>query len=108
MGRNKTVGECSAGEGKYRANPEFILREVAGETLLVPTGKTAHRLNAAIVMSESGAVLWKRLVQASQTVKELADALVEEYEISPDEASEDVSSFLEKAVEDGIILQESE
>ena len=35
----------SGGEGKYYANPEFVYREVAGESILVPNGKAALKFN---------------------------------------------------------------
>ena len=35
---------------------DFVLREIAGETLLVPAGKTALDLNGMLTLNETGAV----------------------------------------------------
>ena len=36
---------------------DFVLREIAGETLLVPAGKTALDLNGMLTLNETGAAL---------------------------------------------------
>ena len=38
---------------------DFVLREIAGETLLVPAGKTALDLNGMLTLNETGAALWR-------------------------------------------------
>lgn len=43
---------------------DFVLREIAGETLLVPAGKTALDLNGMLTLNETGAALWRMLPEA--------------------------------------------
>ena len=40
---------------------EFVLREIAGDILLVPTGKTALDLNGMLTLNGVGADIWKML-----------------------------------------------
>ena len=40
---------------------EFVLREIAGDILLVPVGKTALDLNGMLTLNEVGAEIWKML-----------------------------------------------
>ena len=40
---------------------EFVLREIAGDILLVPAGKTALDLNGMITLNAVGADIWKML-----------------------------------------------
>ncbi|MCD7946093.1 MAG: PqqD family protein [Clostridiales bacterium] len=89
----------------YRANPDFIVRKIAGETLAVPTGTAAHELNAAIILTEGGALLWDCLSRSPQTRADLSGALQRTYDVDPETAARDVSRFLEKAVGEGIVCQ---
>ena len=43
---------------RYRRNPEFILREIAGESILVPTGQAALAFNGLASLNASGVFLW--------------------------------------------------
>lgn len=88
---------------RYRANPDFVLREIAGEYILVPTGAAAARLNGLISLNHTGACLWKAL-QQSRTEAELAGALLAEYEVEPAAAAADVRGFLVRLQEAGVLL----
>lgn len=74
---------------------ELIKREIAGDTILVPVGKTVYDSNGLFVMNELGAFLWDRLPEAKSEADLLA-AVLEEYEVSADEAARDIADFLEK------------
>ena len=72
---------------------EFVLREVAGETLLVPVGTSTVSLNGMLVLNNCGRFLWERLPTAG-SADDLVDALLEEYEVDRETASGDVREFL--------------
>lgn len=72
---------------------EFVLREVAGETLLVPIGTSTLSLNGMLVLNGCGRFLWERIPEA-ESVEALVDALLEEYEVDRETASRDVREFL--------------
>ena len=83
---------------------DFMLREVAGQWLLVPIGETVVNVNGIITLSESGAVIWRALEESeSADVEKLADALMQEYEIDRETAIESVGEFLNDLKEKGII-----
>ena len=44
---------------------EFALREIAGDILLVPTGKTALDLNGMLTLNAVGAEIWKMLPEVA-------------------------------------------
>ena len=73
---------------------ELIKREIAGDTILVPVGKTVYDSNGLFILNELGSFLWERL-EAAETEKELLDAILAEYEVYPEEAAKDVAEFLE-------------
>ena len=81
---------------------EFILREIAGDYIIVPVGKTALEFNGMITVNETGAFLWKKLY-AGTTKEELLRALLEEYEVSEEEAEKDIEAFLEALYQRNIL-----
>ena len=44
-----------------RVKKDFILREIAGDYIIIPTGKTALEFNGLITVNEVGASLWNML-----------------------------------------------
>lgn len=74
---------------------DLILREIAGEHILVPVGETALRVKGMISLTESGALLWERL-QTECTEEDLVRAILEEYDVDRETAAADVTSFLDQ------------
>ncbi len=85
-----------------KVNQDFILREVAGENFLIPVGQAALRIHGMIVMTESGVFLWEKL-QAEQTIESLTESLLEEYDVDRQTAQKDVTEFIEKMRQIGIL-----
>lgn len=77
-----------------KINKNFILREIAGDYVLVPVGKTALEFNGMITVNETGAFLWTAL-QEECTEESLVNAVLKEYDAGRREAEQDVSDFLE-------------
>ena len=73
---------------------DFMVREVAGQWLLVPLGESVINVNGILTLTESGAVIWKKLEDGITCEDQLADALMEEYEIERETALESVREFL--------------
>lgn len=80
----------------------YILREVAGTHVVVPTGAAAVNFSGMINLNGTGAFLWNQLV-AGKTGQELLIALLEEYEIDETTAKADISEFLEKLKAAGLL-----
>lgn len=85
-----------------KINAEFVKREVAGESILVPVGKTTLDLNGMMTLNEVGAFLWEKLPEAENEAA-LVDAVLAEYEAERSEVEQDVSEFLSKLRELKII-----
>lgn len=83
---------------------DFILREIAGDFVLVPTGNTAMEFNGLIAINEIGAFLWKNL-QSEITREQLVQKVLEEYEIDSETVKKDVDQFLSKLVNAGIVAE---
>lgn len=81
---------------------ELIKREIAGDTILVPVGKAVYDSNGLFALNELGAFLWDRL-PAANTQQDLLEAVLAEYEVTPEEAAGDIKEFLSKLESLGII-----
>lgn len=72
----------------------FLLREVAGNFVVMPVGAAAERLNGMIKLNETSAFLWKRL-ETGADEQELVSALLAAYEIDEATARRDIGVFLD-------------
>ena len=85
-----------------RIKEGFMLREAAGETVVVPFGEEALNFQGIISLNETGALLWKELEQGCEK-KDLVQALLDEYEVDAETAEKDVNEFLKRADDAGLI-----
>ncbi len=72
---------------------DFVLREIAGDLLLVPAGKTALDFNGMITLNEMGGEIWNLLPQVADE-EELISRLLEEYDVEESVLRKDVEAFL--------------
>ena len=73
----------------------FILREVAGNYIVVAVGSAVKQFNGVITLNETGSFLWKKLQEGCEK-EDLVNALLSEYEVSEEVALSDVITFIEK------------
>ncbi len=85
-----------------RIKEGYMLREAAGETVVVPFGEEALNFQGIISLNETGALLWRQLEQGCE-VDTLVKALLNEYEIDADTANDDVKDFVEKVKKAGVL-----
>ena len=80
----------------------FILREVAGQTVVLPSGDDLN-LNMMITLNGTGAFLWKQL-EAEKSDAELVAALRAEYDVDEETAMSAVDGFIAKLKENGFLV----
>lgn len=85
-----------------KTNKEYMLREIAGETVLVPTGSASQRLNGMIRLTESAAFIWKQ-VDTAADLEEIVARVQDEYEVDEDTARRDIYGFLRELYVRGIV-----
>ena len=88
-----------------RAKNEMVLREVAGEHILIPVGQMALQVKGMISLSESGCLWWQKL-QQDCTLDELTDAILAEYDVDRETARQDVQEFLDRLDGLGILVKD--
>ncbi|MBU5461507.1 PqqD family protein [Lachnoclostridium sp. MSJ-17] len=82
---------------------DFVLRKVADSYVVVPVNKLTLDFNGIITLNETGAFLFERM-QKGTSREGLIDALLAEYEVSPDKAAADIDIFIQK-VKDADVLE---
>ena len=78
---------------------ELIKRDIAGDTVLVPVGKTVMENNGLFILNELGAFIWDMLPELGSE-EEAVSAVLREYDI---DARSDTAEFFEKLRGFGII-----
>ncbi len=81
---------------------DFVLRDIAGDLLLVPAGKAALDLNGMLTLNEVGGEIW-RLLPEVKDEEELVRRLLELYEVEESELRKDVADFLDSLRKLGIL-----
>lgn len=85
----------------------FILKNIAGSTVVVPVGENFVNLQLMLNLNESGTFLWKKL-QNDCTKEELLQAMLAEYEVSESVAAADIDEFLNTLKENHILDEEQQ
>ena len=83
-----------------RRNPDYVLREIAGETVLVPM---SGDFNGIIALNGIGAEIYG-LIDKCPTTEKLVDALCDLYDAPRQVIAEDAGNFLEQMKAENIIL----
>lgn len=86
----------------FRVNENYVLREVAGEHVLVPTGDLPG--NVMITMNRPCAFLWEQM-QEPKTVGDLIFAAKEIYDDPQGELEKHIREFVEYRVQTGHIWE---
>lgn len=83
-------------------NHAFIVKDLEGETVLVPTGEQAAQLNGIITLSEVGTFIWERVTQVA-SFQEMVGLVCAAYRVSEEKAAADTADFLRQLLEAGIL-----
>ena len=78
----------------YRCKPNYIMREIAGESVLVSVGNGVADFCGIVKLNDSAKVIWSAL-QNGTSQEELIQALVNTFHITENQAKKDVAQSLE-------------
>ena len=81
----------------------FILRDVCGENVVTGEGLVNINFNKLISLNETAAFLWKAVEGKEFSVSDMAQLLVDEYEIDMDLATKDSDNLAKAWIEAGIV-----
>lgn len=80
----------------------FLLRNVAGQDILVTLGSKVIDMNGVVILNTSGAYLWELLAKDT-SVEDLVDAVVNRFDIDYAHALADTKVFLDEVTSIGLI-----
>ncbi len=87
-----------------RIREGFMLRDIAGETVVVPVGQTSLDFNGMITLNDTGAFLW-RMLQEETDADALAAAILAEYDVDEQTARRGIERFIEKLRVEGLLAE---
>lgn len=90
---------------KYIANPDFLLREIGGDAVLVPLGDTGIFTNSMLSLNETCVFLWKAF-QTPKTVDEVIALAKAEYEAPEGIIEKEVKIFVSEYVKYELLKEE--
>lgn len=78
-----------------RIKKGFVLREVCGENVIMGEGLGAINFGKLLALNGSAAWLWKQAQEMGDfTIEALAERLCDEYEVTTEEARQDVAEII--------------
>ena len=82
----------------------FVLRTVCGENVITGEGLNAIDFGRLLCLNETAAWLWRKAEeQVDFTVDSLADALCQEYDVSIEQARQDVAAMVGEWQKVGVV-----
>jgi len=78
---------------QYAHDSSMVYREIAGEAILVPIRQHKADLDSIYTLDEVGAFVWS-LIDGRRTVQDLVAAVLDEYDVGPQEVEADLTDFL--------------
>lgn len=84
-------------------NKDFILRNIAGESILVATGSATQDFNGMITLNEVATFILENIDECERE-EVLVGKVLEEFEVDEETARSDVREFLNQAIKFGIVV----
>jgi hypothetical protein len=81
-------------EPDMKAKSGFVLRDIVGEKILMPTGDNIGKFKGTVLLNDIAAFVWQKL-QDSVSRDDLLRAVLDEYEVEEAVAAEDLDKFLQ-------------
>lgn len=79
----------------YQKDPNIVSRKIADEVILVPIRQNVGDLESIYTLNEIAARIWE-LIDGKRNIKEIKDKIIEEFEVTPEEAEKDLIEFLQQ------------
>lgn len=74
---------------------EFVVRQILDDIVAIPVGKNALVFNGMIMLNEVSRLIWECLEQET-SLDQILTAVTDHFEVSAEEAKEDIVAFLDK------------
>ncbi len=86
----------------YKKISNIVEKEIGGELIIVPLVDSVAQMDKVFSINEVGVFIFS-LLDESISFENLLEKVVNEFDVSANEAAQDVKAFLEKAIEIGVV-----
>jgi hypothetical protein len=88
----------------YKKSDSIVSRKIADEFLLVPIKQNVGDLESIYTLNEVATRVWE-LIDGKMKVEEIKDKIVEEFEVTPQEAEKDLANLVKQLLAVGAITK---
>ena len=88
---------------KEQRTPDVATRKILDETLLVPLRGFVAAQMEIFALNEVAAFVWER-IEDGASERSLVDAVVDQFEVEPEQASADVAGLLDELRDCGLLV----
>ena len=87
-----------------RVKDQLVLREIAGQYIIVPIMERVKEVPSMVYISSSAAYLWQHMEGREFTLDELVDLIISKYKkVTREKAQEDIITFLQILARNNIL-----
>lgn len=87
-----------------RVKDQLVLREIAGQYIIVPIMERVKEVPSMVYISSSAAYLWQHMEGRKFTLDELVDLIISKYKnVTREMAQEDIITFLQILARNNIL-----
>jgi hypothetical protein len=79
----------------YSKSDSIVSRKIADEFILVPIRQNVGDLESIYTLNETAARIWE-LIDGKNKVRKIKERIVEEFEVTPEEAEKDLIEHLQQ------------
>ena len=90
---------------KYRGNPNFLIREIGDDIVLVPINDAGVFENCMLSLNQSCGFLWK-FFQVPHTAEEAIEEVMKNFSGDEELIARDVHNFINEYVKFNLLLKE--
>jgi hypothetical protein len=88
----------------YKKSDSIVSRKIADEFLLVPIKQNVGDLESIYTLNEVATRVWE-LIDGKMKVGEIKDKIIEEFEVTPQEAEKDLANLVKQLLAVGAITK---
>ena len=81
----------------------FVMREVAGQSVIIAVGAAAKSYNGMIKLNDTAKIAWRCLENGCE-IDDMVNAIIDEYDVDKETVKKDMEKFIE-ALEGANILE---
>lgn len=86
-----------------RIKEGFVLRQVAGQTMVIATGEASKDFHGIIKLNATGKEIWQGLTDGLSK-EQIIEKIVAQYEVEVEKATEDVEAMIKQMTEAGFLV----